>query len=220
MRAWSYVKYQQMITLIVILILVASPILVADDHHVVGEDGDIDVHPWNVTVTQSNQSWPVLLLYDSVQVFYQNLFLECTIDPRISDYVNLTEKNSSIRISVVDGVFNVSDPSDLLQYMWEGWNEIEEIDKGGIETNSIFLKPQELDFDFSMIVSISIVNESNATMYSEIHHISIIGEPKVIIIDPLYSEIGILRTYVFSLIIGGGIVLFIFWDRKIIGRGI
>lgn len=212
------VKYRQIITLSVILLLCASPVLLTDGHRVRGTDGDADDHAWNVTVTQSNESWPVLLVYDSLLVFYQNLFLDCTIDPRISEHVNLTDNESAICISAMNGVFNVSHPSEWRQFEWLRWNEAEEIDKEGIATNSIHLKPQEHDSNFPMIFSITIQDGSNSTLYTETHTYLIIGEPIIIEKEKLESGVGIVRTYLISLVVSFAILGFFLVDRRITGR--
>ena len=184
-----------------------------------GENSDESDYTWNATVSQSNESWPILLEYLELTVFYQDLHLECSVNPRISEQVNLSDPEDSLQMSTTNGVFNISQDSRYYGFEWTSWNNAEEIDKTELLAKMIILKPQELDYNFQMTVRIMVWTGSNSTMYTETHEFWIIGEPLIIINDPPHEGIDIINIYVFSFVLGVGCAVFILWDRRIIGGG-
>jgi len=184
-----------------------------------GNDNTDEYHEWRVNINQTNETWPVLLKYENLTVFYQDLFLECRISSELKYFVNLSDENTTLSLQVINGTAYISNLSSMDFYRWRSWENREEMDTSNIPYLDIFVKPTEKDVNFNVTLMLSIYNETNCTKYSEAHTFWIVGEPKIVQKDDLIEKVGIIRTYVISLIAGLVILSIIPWNREIGGGG-
>jgi len=192
-------------------ILFIVGILFSGESHA-NNDATGDSHEWRVDVFQSNESWPILLSYEAMQVFYQDLFLECWIADNVTSLVNLSE-DARFSVAIEKGIVDISKRDHHTKHQWWSWNTNEELGVSEYQNMSIYLKPREEDYDFPMNVRI-IVHEGENETYSEEHTFLIIGEPVIITYDDPILGVGIRSIYLYSFVTAAVIYGFILYDRK------
>jgi len=161
------------------------------------EDNGVDEEKeWRNNVTQTNDSWPILLSYEEMSVFFQNTWLECEISIHYTIAENMNLDNVTITLSVEKGgvafhyySFDYSNNNLTLLI-------IEDVEVH----NEVYVKPDELDMNFNMSVNATVSN-STEVLYSETHMFWVVGEPYIEPGEDLNEDVDVMEIYSGALIV-------------------
>jgi hypothetical protein len=166
---------------IVILISFTTSCSIVPASNVIAQESEPN---WDVQITQSNESWPRMILYENMEVFYQNEYLESTLNASHSDIFNDTDSITNFEFIIDEGV--ISEFEEKRNYYYElnhGMAHLTRQYPASLD-NIFVIKPLEHDTNFHMNITFRILGEQEE-IYLEKHVLWIIGEPIIIPgIDP------------------------------------
>ena len=166
---------------IVLTFVLASSIYQGYDSNVSGQDND---QPETVQITQSNESWPIMVVYELREVFFQDEFLECTITNLIPEEFDDILEIIALELNINNGNFSEYEGPRTYHEYYSSMRSHIRASFSVYRDRYYVLKPQELDINFEMTLTFMIWNGSQE-IYREEHVFSVIGEPEVIPgIDP------------------------------------
>jgi hypothetical protein len=179
-RLWMEIKVFGSLVIVLTFLLTSS---ISNGYHpYVSGQGNDDNEP--VHIAQSNESWPIMIVYGKKDVYFQDEFLECLLNRSIPGELVSIINQMDLQLLIDNGnLTEYEEPRNVYYYNRNMPSWIRR-DYGVFQSRYYVLKPQELDRNFEMTLTFTIWDQ-NMEIYREDHVFRIIGEPELIPgIDP------------------------------------
>lgn len=174
-------------------------------------------HFWESQIIQSNESWPQMVIYQERDVFYQDEYLEMTLNLSHIDILTNYDNFTQYEFVIESGTIFETEDGD---YYYYGTNDDMErlTNQYPTSMDSIYiLKPFERDINFRLSVNFY-VSDQYRRIYHEEHIFWIVGEPVIIPRISPNDNLNIMVIYLGSISVSIFIIAIIHLKLNIISK--